>query len=43
VVMQDMLANLTQGQTLEDVFLQAIAQEESQNGQPRSEVEETAG
>ena len=43
VVIEDMLTDLTQGQTLEDVFLRAIAQEESQNGQPRSEVEETAG
>ncbi len=43
VVMEDMLTNLTQGQTLEDVFLRAIALEESQNGQPQGEVEETAG
>jgi ABC-2 type transport system ATP-binding protein len=33
VVMEDMLANLTkEGQTLEDVFLRAIAREEAQNG-----------
>ncbi len=43
VVMEDMLANLTQEQTLEDVFLRAIAQEEPQNGQLQDEVEETAG
>jgi ABC-2 type transport system ATP-binding protein len=42
VVMEDVLANLTQGQTLEDVFLRAIAQEESQNGQSQGESEETA-
>jgi ABC-2 type transport system ATP-binding protein len=42
VVMEDLLANLTQGQTLEDVFLRAIAQEESQNGQLPGEVEEIA-
>ncbi|HEV8714566.1 MAG TPA: ATP-binding cassette domain-containing protein [Candidatus Binatia bacterium] len=42
VVTEDMLAHLTQGQTLEDVFLRAIAQEEAQDGQPRDEVEETA-
>jgi ABC-2 type transport system ATP-binding protein len=34
VVMEDLLTNLTQGQTLEDVFLRAIAQEEPQNGEP---------
>lgn len=43
VVMEDMLANLTQEQTLEDVFLRAIAQEEPQTGQLQGEVEETAG
>lgn len=41
VVMEDLLANLTQGQTLEDVFLRAIAQEEPQNGQAHDESEET--
>ena len=40
VVMEDLLANLTQGQTLEDVFLRAIAQEEPQNGQTHDESEE---
>ena len=40
VVMEDLLANLTQGQTLEDVFLRAIAQEEPQNGQTDDESEE---
>jgi ABC-2 type transport system ATP-binding protein len=30
VVKEDMLTNLTQGQTLEEVFLKAISQEESQ-------------
>jgi len=43
VVMEDLLVNLTQGQTLEDVFLQAISQEDLQNGQPRGEIEETVG
>jgi ABC-2 type transport system ATP-binding protein len=43
VVMEDLLANLTQGQTLEDVFLQAISQEDLQNGQSRGETEETVG
>ncbi len=43
VVMEDMIVNLTQGQTLEDVFLRAISQEEPQNGQPEGGVEETAG
>jgi ABC-2 type transport system ATP-binding protein len=47
VVIEDLLVNLTQGQTLEDVFLRAIAQEEPFNGEPynttrRQEVEETA-
>jgi hypothetical protein len=42
VVTEDLLAHLTQGQTLEDVFLRAIAQEEAHNGQPRGEVEEIA-
>ena len=38
VVMEDLLTNLTQGQTLEDVFLRAIAQEEPPGGEPhRSE------
>ncbi|MGH8010276.1 MAG: ABC transporter ATP-binding protein, partial [Candidatus Binatia bacterium] len=32
VVMEDSLANLTQGQTLEEVFLRAIAQEETHDG-----------
>jgi hypothetical protein len=39
--MEDLLANLTQRQTLEDVFLRAIAQEESQNGQIHNGREET--
>lgn len=43
VVMEDMLVNLTQGQTLEDVFLGAIAQEEAHNGEPRGGAEEAAG
>ncbi len=43
VVMEDLLANLTQEQTLEDVFLRVIAQEEPHNGQLQGEVEETAG
>jgi ABC-2 type transport system ATP-binding protein len=43
VVMEDMLANLTQEQTLEDVFLRVIAQEEPHNDQLQGEVEETAG
>ena len=35
---EDLLANLTQGQTLEEVFLWAIAQEEPPSGEPhRSE------
>jgi len=34
VVMEDLLANLTQGQTLEEVFLRAIAQEEPPSGEP---------
>jgi len=42
VVMEDVLANLTQGQTLEDVFLRAIAQEEAPDGQPQGESEEVA-
>ncbi|MBI3796838.1 MAG: ABC transporter ATP-binding protein [Deltaproteobacteria bacterium] len=42
VVMEDLLAHLTQEQTLEDVFLRAIAQEEVHNGQPHGEVEEIA-
>lgn len=41
VVMEDLLANLTQGQTLEDVFLRAIAREEPQNGQLHDEDKET--
>jgi len=43
VVMEDILANLTQEQTLEDVFLRVIAQEEPHNDQLQGEVEETAG
>jgi len=43
VVTEDLLAHLTQGQTLEDVFLRAIAQEDAHNGQPPGEVEEIAG
>ncbi len=43
VVMEDMLVNLTQGQTLEEVFLKAISQEESHDGTPKNEtVEVTA-
>ena len=42
VVVEDMLANLTQGQTLEDVFLRVISQEEAQNGQLHGGVEEAA-
>jgi ABC-2 type transport system ATP-binding protein len=42
VVTEDLLAHLTQGQTLEDVFLRAIAQEEAHNGQLRDEGEERA-
>ena len=42
VVMEDLLTHLTQGQTLEDVFLQAIAQEEAHTGQPQGEIEEIA-
>ena len=40
VVMEDMLANLTQGQTLEEVFLKAISQEESPD---RTQESETVG
>ncbi len=43
VVMEDLLVNLTQGQTLEEVFLKAISQEESHDGTPKNEtVEVTA-
>jgi ABC-2 type transport system ATP-binding protein len=43
VVMEDMLINLTQGQTLEEVFLKAISQEESLDGTQKNEtVEVTA-
>jgi len=42
VVTEDLLAHLTQGRTLEDVFLRAIAQEEAHDGQPLDEVEEIA-
>jgi ABC-2 type transport system ATP-binding protein len=42
VVIEDLLANLTQGQTLEDVFLRAIAQEDLQNDKPGSDAEEGA-
>lgn len=38
VVMEDMLVNLTQGQTLEEVFLKAISQEESQDGTHKNET-----
>jgi len=40
VVMEDMLANLTQGQTLEEVFLKAISQEESPDRTQKSETVE---
>jgi ABC-type Na+ transport system ATPase subunit NatA len=40
VVMEDMLANLTQGQTLEEVFLKAISQEESSDRTQKSETVE---
>jgi len=40
VVMEDMLANLTQGQTLEEVFLKAISQEESLDRTQKSETVE---
>lgn len=39
VVVEDVLANLTQGQTLEEVFLRAIAQEDARDGLA-TEVEE---
>jgi ABC-2 type transport system ATP-binding protein len=42
VVMEDLLTNLTQEQTLEEVFLRAISQEESQDGQSPDEAEEAA-
>jgi len=42
VVTEDLLAHLTQGRTLEDVFLRAIAQEEAHDSQPLGEVEEIA-
>jgi len=42
-VMEDMLVNLTQGQTLEEVFLRAIAREETLDGEPRGGAEEAAG
>lgn len=38
VVMEDMLVNLTQGQTLEEVFLKVISQEESQDGTHKNET-----
>jgi ABC-2 type transport system ATP-binding protein len=42
VVMEDMMANLTQGKSLEDVFLQAISQDEPQRSlQPNQEAEVT--
>jgi ABC-2 type transport system ATP-binding protein len=37
VVVEDMLANLTQGQSLEDVFLRAIAQEETRSVEEAAE------
>jgi ABC-2 type transport system ATP-binding protein len=40
VVMEDMLVNLTQGQTLEEVFLKAISQEESHDGTHKNETVE---
>jgi ABC-2 type transport system ATP-binding protein len=40
VVMEDMLVNLTQGQTLEEVFLKAISQEESPDGTLKNETVE---
>jgi ABC-2 type transport system ATP-binding protein len=42
VVMEDMIANLTQGQTLEEVFLKAISQDELQAEGQRSEAVEVA-
>ena len=42
VVMEDMVANLTQGQTLEEVFLKAISQDEPQAEGQRSEAVEVA-
>ena len=42
VVMEDMIANLTQGQTLKEVFLKAISQDEPQAEGQRSEAVEVA-
>jgi ABC-type Na+ transport system ATPase subunit NatA len=42
VVKEDMLTNLTQGQTLEEVFLKAISQEEPQQKAPTEEDAEVA-
>jgi len=42
VVMEDMIANLTQGQTLEEVFLKAISQDELQAEGQRSKAVEVA-
>jgi len=42
IVMEDMITNLTQGQTLEEVFLKAISQDESQTHGQRSEAGEGA-
>lgn len=43
VVLEDMLENLTQGQSLEDVFLRAIAQEDSQAGSQEPATQPTEG
>jgi ABC-2 type transport system ATP-binding protein len=43
VVKEDMIADLTQdGQTLEEVFLRAISQDEAQQGQSQNVIEEAA-
>jgi ABC-2 type transport system ATP-binding protein len=42
VVMEDMITNLTQGQTLEEVFLKAITQDEPHADGQRSEAVEVA-
>jgi len=42
IVMEDMITNLTQGQTLEEVFLKAISQDEPQTHGQRSEAGEVA-
>ena len=42
VVMEDMMTNLTQGKSLEEVFLQAISQDEPQRSAPQSQEAEVA-